>query len=58
LGLASGQVLSAVVYQASPRDPVTLTVVGVIMGIVAMGAALGPVRRAIAIEPVRALREE
>jgi hypothetical protein len=58
LGFASGVILSTVVYQATPRDPVTLAVVGVIMAVVALGSSLGPVRRAIAIEPVRALREE
>jgi predicted permease len=58
LGLASGKLLSAVVYQASPRDPITLAFVGVIMGAVALGSALGPIRRAISIEPTRALRED
>jgi predicted permease len=58
LGLLSGRVLSAVVYQASPRDPLTLAAVGAIMGIVAIASALGPIRRAISIDPTRALRED
>ncbi len=58
LGLASGEVLKAVVYQASPRDPITLAGVALIMGAVALGSALGPIRRAVSIEPTRALRED
>jgi predicted permease len=58
LGIASGQILSAVVYQASPRDPMTLGIVAAVMTVVALGSALGPIRRAISIAPVRALREE
>jgi predicted permease len=58
LGLASGKLLSAVVYQASPRDPLTLALVCGVMAMVALGSSWGPLRRAITIEPVRALREE
>jgi ABC-type antimicrobial peptide transport system permease subunit len=57
LGIASSQLLSVVVYQASPRDPVTLAAVGAIMSAIAVLSALGPIRRAISIEPVHALRE-
>jgi ABC-type antimicrobial peptide transport system permease subunit len=58
LGLTSGTILSAVVYQATPRDPVTLALVGLVMSTVALAAAAGPIRRAISIEPVRALHQD
>lgn len=58
LGLASGQILSAVVYQASPRDPVTLGLVCGVMAAVALASSWGPLRRAIKLDPVRVLREE
>jgi ABC-type antimicrobial peptide transport system permease subunit len=58
LGLASGQILSAVVYQASPRDPLTLAAVALIMAAVALGSAFGPIRRATSIDPTRALRQD
>jgi ABC-type antimicrobial peptide transport system permease subunit len=58
LGLASGQILSAVVYQASPRDPLTLAMVCGVMAMVALASSWGPLRRAIKLDPVRVLREE
>lgn len=58
LGLASGQILSAVVYQASPRDPWTLAMVCAVMAAVALASSWGPIRRAIRLDPVRVLREE
>jgi hypothetical protein len=58
LGLASGQILDAVVYQASPRDPLTLAMVCAVMAAVALASSWGPLRRAIKLDPVRVLREE
>jgi ABC-type antimicrobial peptide transport system permease subunit len=58
LGLASGSVLANVVYQASPRDPLTLAAVAIIMLVVALASGLGPIRRAISGEPLQSLRQE
>jgi ABC-type antimicrobial peptide transport system permease subunit len=58
LGLASGKLLASVVYQASPRDPITLTAVGVFMLVIAVGSALGPMRRAVSIDPMLSLRQD
>jgi ABC-type antimicrobial peptide transport system permease subunit len=58
IGLASGRLLAAVVYQASPRDPMTVTAVGALMFVIAVVSALGPIRKAISIEPLRALHED
>jgi hypothetical protein len=58
IGLASGSLLASVVSQASPRDPITLTAVGVFMLVIAVVSALGPMRRAISMDPMRAVRED
>lgn len=58
LGWAAGGLLGAVVYQASSRDPLTLGAVAAIMAAVALASSWGPIRRAITLQPVRALREE
>jgi predicted permease len=58
LGLASGKLLASVVYQASPRDPITLTAVGVFMLVIAGGSALGPMRRAVSMDPMLSLRQD
>jgi predicted permease len=58
LGLASGGVMSKVVYQASPSDPLTLVGVAVLMLAIALGSTLGPIRRAVTINPLRALRQD
>jgi predicted permease len=58
LGLAAGQVLSSVVYEASARDPLVLAAVALTMAVIGLGAALAPARRALSIDPIRALRQE
>jgi len=58
LGILASRVLAAIVYQASPRDPVVLT------GVVAAMAFLGvlgtwvPLQRALAVSPLMLLREQ
>jgi hypothetical protein len=49
--LASGRVLATVVYQASPRDPATLSAVALAMLTIAVVSALCPIRRTISVEP-------
>ena len=58
LGLAATRVLSAIVYQASPRDPVVLG--GAILAMLAVGliAVFAPAQRALAVDPAKLMREE
>jgi predicted permease len=58
LGLASGRLLATVVYQSSPSEPATLSAVALVMLTIAVVSALGPIRRAISVEPVQALRQD
>jgi predicted permease len=65
-GLAIGLVLAALVtrfasfllYGTSPLDPATFAAVGALLLAVAIAAAWTPARRAAAVEPVVALRED
>jgi ABC-type antimicrobial peptide transport system permease subunit len=58
LGLLATRVLAAIVYQATPRDP--LVVLGVIVAMVLLGlvATWIPAQRALAADPLVLLREE
>ena len=58
LGVAASKLLSTVVYQASSSDPFVLLSAGVAITMIALGATWLPARRALRIDPVRALREE
>jgi ABC-type antimicrobial peptide transport system permease subunit len=58
LGLASKQVLSSIVYGATPRDPAVLAGVIVTMVVLGLLAAWVPARRALAVDPVVLLREQ
>ena len=58
LGLASTRVLAAIVYQATPRDPLVLAGVVLAMSLLGLLATWIPARRALSIEPVMLLREE
>ncbi|HKW02327.1 MAG TPA: ABC transporter permease [Vicinamibacterales bacterium] len=58
LGLLAARVLSAIVYQATPRDPLVLTGVAVAMLLVGLLATWIPAQRALSINPLMLLREE
>jgi predicted permease len=62
LGFASSCVVTRAIlsqlYGVSAADPVTFLAVITLMGAVAMGAAYVPARRAMAVDPVVALRNE
>jgi predicted permease len=58
LGLLTTRLLALIVYQATPRDPLVLLGVVLTMLLIGIAAASIPARRALAIDPVRLLREE
>jgi ABC-type antimicrobial peptide transport system permease subunit len=58
LGVLATRVLSFIVYQATPRDPVVLAGVTVTMLLLGLVAAWIPARRALAVDPLILLREE
>jgi ABC-type antimicrobial peptide transport system permease subunit len=62
LGIAgawfTGRTLAFLLYGVTPRDPVTLIVVALALGAVALAASYFPARRAGRVEPVVALRYE
>jgi putative ABC transport system permease protein len=51
-------VLSSLLYEVDGRDPVTIAVVAVVLGLVSLSACLAPARRASRLDPLAALREE
>jgi predicted permease len=58
LGLAATKVLAFIVYQASPRDPLVLAGVVMIMLLLGLLAAWIPAQRALKASPLMLLREE
>ena len=58
LGVLASRVLSFIVYQATPRDPVVLGGVVVAMLAVGLVASWIPARHALAVDPMILLREE
>ncbi len=58
LALGVGQLLSHLLYQVSPRDPLVLGVAAGLLCGAALAACFFPARRAARIEPMTALRSE
>lgn len=58
LGLLGARVLSVLVYQATPRDPLVLAAVVLFMLILGLIATWIPARRALSVDPLKLLREE
>ena len=58
LGLLASRVLSDIVYQATPRDPMVLAGVVLAMAMLGLVATWIPARRALSVDPMILLREE
>lgn len=58
LSLAAGKVLTNIVYETSPHDPVVFALVVGAIGLLGLLSSLAPTRRALRIEPTIALRHE
>ncbi len=58
LGMLATRVLSHIVYQATPGDPLVLSAFAVTMLLLGLLAAWIPARRALAVDPLILLREE
>ena len=56
--LALGRFLQALLFAVSPADPLTLGVVAVLLGVIALLACVIPARRAVRVDPMTALRAE
>lgn len=53
-----GRVLRSFLFEVSPFDPLTLSTVALLMGVIALLAAWIPASRAAAVDPMEALRAE
>ena len=58
LGLLASRVLSYIVYQATPRDPLVLAGVVAAMALLGLIATWIPAQRALHVDPMALLREE
>ncbi len=58
LGVLASQVLAAIVYTATPRDPVVLAGTVLAMAFIGLIATWIPAQRALSLDPVTLLREE
>jgi predicted permease len=58
LSLWAGRAASTLLYGLQPHDPVTLISATLLLSVIALAASYAPARRAAALEPMTALREE
>jgi ABC-type antimicrobial peptide transport system permease subunit len=58
LGILAGRVLALIVYQATPRDPLVLGGVVLVMLFVGLLATWIPANRALSVDPLKLLRVE
>jgi putative ABC transport system permease protein len=56
--LALGSVMQTLLYEVSPRDPMTMTSIAALLAGVAIVASAVPARRATRVDPLVALRAE
>ena len=52
------RLLQQLLFEVAPTDPLTYTVVGVVLGLAALVACYVPARRAARVDPIIALRVE
>ncbi|HSZ18014.1 MAG TPA: hypothetical protein VK764_13000, partial [Terracidiphilus sp.] len=58
LGMAATHLLSYIVYQASPRDPLVLAGTVTAMLLLGLVATWAPAQRALRVDPSKLMREE
>jgi ABC-type antimicrobial peptide transport system permease subunit len=58
LALLTGRLMSGLLFGVNAADPLTYALVPVLLAVVAMCAVLAPVRRALRVSPLVALRAE
>jgi len=58
LALAVGQVISSIVYETQPRDPLMMVCVWVAIALLGLFASWAPARQAMRVDPMVALRYE
>jgi putative ABC transport system permease protein len=58
IGLGLGSLMSGVLFGVEPGDPLTIAAVMGAIGLTAMLASLAPLRHAVQVSPVQALRSE
>src|SRR6266496_1820824 len=58
LSLGAGRVLSQILYQVSPSDPFALITSSLLLAVATLLACFLPARRAMHVEPLKALRTE
>jgi putative ABC transport system permease protein len=58
LAVATAKVLSGILYQVGPLDPIAFTVAPLLLAAAALIATWFPARRATHVDPIQALRTE
>jgi predicted permease len=58
LGILASRVLASIVYQATPRDPLVMAGVVLVMLLLGLLATWIPAQRALSVDPLTLLREE
>ena len=58
ISLASTRLLRSQLFGVQPADPLSYVVVSLLLGMVALAACYVPARRAAAVDPMQALRQE
>jgi ABC-type lipoprotein release transport system permease subunit len=58
VGSLASRLLAAIVYQATPRDPLVLAGVVLAMALLGVAATWIPAHRTLSLDPVILLREE
>jgi putative ABC transport system permease protein len=56
--VATTRLLSGLLYETAPADPVTFLLVAALLAAVALAANLLPARRAARVDPMAVLRQE